>query len=146
MRETGRVNLIALFGIVVVVMVAIVLIFSKQGPGAAGSQFMDALTMGDVDRLTALSDLGDTPKEEIHKEWEFATQVAAKHYSFSWSITSSNATGDTGSVQLSVYRNVASPGSYAENFQLPMRLEDGQWKVDVRNVSSEMYPAIPRGS
>jgi hypothetical protein len=145
MRTAGRINLIYLFVVVVVVMVAVVLIFSKQSPAQAGGEFMDALVRGDVNELTDLSYLGQTPTSEVKKEWEFATQVAGKHYNFSWQITASTAMGDSGSVQLSVFRNFGSAGSYPENFALPMTLVNGQWKVDVANLSRELYPGVPRG-
>jgi hypothetical protein len=146
MRISGRINVFVPFAILMVAMVAVVLFFSKSSPTAAGSSFMDALVRGDVNELTELSYLGNTPKSEIQKEWEFATQVAGKHYDFSWSITASTTLGDSGSVQLSVYRNFGNPGAYPENFSLPMTLVNGQWKVDVANVSRELYPGLPRGS
>src|ERR1700761_7837910 len=134
-RSSGRVSLFSLFAVVAVVMVAVVLLFSKSSPGAAGGQFMDALVRGDVNELCNLSYMGDTPPDEMRKEWEFATQVAGKHYNFSWQITASTALGNTGSVQLSVQRNFGTPGAYPENFALPMVLTNGQWKVDVINLS-----------
>jgi hypothetical protein len=146
MRNSGKISLLSLFAIVALVMVAVVLIFSKKGPGNAGGQFMDALARGNVNELTQLSYLGNTPKSEIKKQWDFSTGVAGRHYNFSWSITAATSVGDSGSVQMSVYRNVTSPGSYAENFSLPMILVNGEWKVDVANISRELYPDLPQGS
>jgi hypothetical protein len=146
MRNSGRVNLFALFAVVAVVMIAIVVFFSKSSPGTAGGAFMDALVRGDVNELTNLSYISNTDPSEIKKEWTFATQVAGKHYNFAWTITASTAQGDSGSVQLSVQRNFGTPGAYPENFALPMTMVNGQWKVDVANLSRELYPGLPKGT
>jgi hypothetical protein len=147
MRRSGRINVIAIFAVVAVAMLAVVLIFSKQSLSNAGGQFMDALARGDVDKLTELSQVSGENSDQIRKQWEFATQVAGKNYSFRWRITSeSEIDSNDGTVKLSVTRNAASPSSYEENYALPMVKVNGLWKVDVANVSREMYPGMPKAS
>lgn len=108
---------------------------------------MTALAKGDVDTLTKMTYLGaNTSEDQIRKEWNFACNTAGKHYVFMWRITSSmeQDPGKVGSVQMQVTRNANTPGSYEEGFQLPMLKVNGQWKVDVRGISRQMYPALPR--
>ena len=104
---------------------------------------MDALVRGDVNRLVDLSYTTGESKEQLQKEWEFATQQAGKHYNFGWKITSTTEQGDVGTVNLSVQRNLG-PGSYDENYSLPMKKVDGKWLVDVGGISREMFPALPK--
>jgi hypothetical protein len=145
MRRSGRINVLAIFGVIAVVMVIIVLVFSKQSLSNAGGQFMDALVRGDVDKLTDMSVVGNETPAQIHKQWEFATQVAGRNYSFAWKIISELQTDDkNGSVSLEVERNFGTPAAYPEHYALPMVKVNDVWKVDVANVSRELYPALPR--
>jgi len=106
---------------------------------------MDALARSDVDKLTSLSDLGTETPDEIRKKWQFATEVSAKHYNFGWQITGEMQADPTdGSVKLSIKRNITSPGTYDENYALPMHVVDGKWKVKVGEINSTMYPGLPR--
>lgn len=147
MRQSGRVNVIAILAVVAVAMVLVVIFFSKQSLSTAGGEFMDALTRGDVDKLTELSVVGNETPDEIKKQWQFATQVAGRNYSFKWRVTGETQSSDTsGAVQLSVERNFGSGGSYEQNYALPMVKVGGQWKVDVANVSREMYPGLPKAT
>ncbi len=106
---------------------------------------MTALSKGDVDTLTKMSLLGDKTEPEMHKEWEFAVNTAGKHYRFFWRITSELVSDEnSGSVRMQISRNIDSPSTYEEAFQLPMQKVNGEWKVDVRGISREMFPALPR--
>ena len=106
---------------------------------------MTALSKGDVDTLTKMSLLGDKTEPEMHKEWEFAVNTAGKHYRFFWRITSELVSDEnSGSVRMQISRNIDSPSMYEEAFQLPMQKVNGEWKVDVRGISREMFPALPR--
>lgn len=133
-----------MLGVVVAVIALVVLIFMGQkSPAEAGSRFMDALARGDVDGLCKTSYAPGKTPEELRKDWEFATTVG-KHYLFYWTITSSSAvTDDSATVRLAVQRNFG-PGSYDENYGLPLHKVNGEWKVDVSGISREMYPALPR--
>ena len=112
---------------------------------SAAGEFMDALVRGDADKLTSLSDMGSEAPDEIKKKWDFATQVAGKHYNFSWKITSDEPVdANNGSVRLSIRRNLMSPSTYDENYALPMHMVDGKWKVEVGEINATMYPGLPR--
>ncbi len=143
MRRAGRVSPLLLVAILGVVAVAILLLYGKEGPAAAGSRFMDALARGDVDALTKASIGEGKTQEELRKDWEFTTRVS-KHYLFHWNIVSANVVDDeTANVRVQVMRNF-SPSSYEENYGLPLRKVDGEWKVVATGISREMYPGLPR--
>jgi hypothetical protein len=147
MRRSGRINVVAIIAVFAVLMLVVVLFFSKQSLSNAGGQFMDALARGDVDKLTSLSLVGNEGSDQIKKQWEFATQTAGKNYSFRWNITSEDQVDpNDGSVKLQVERNVGNGSSYPENFALPMVKVDGLWKVDVANISRDMYPGMPKAN
>lgn len=133
--------LVAVFGAMVL---GVILFFSKEGPGEVGARFMDALARGNVDKLTAESFAPGKSQAKLRKDWEYATKVG-KHYLFFWTITSAiEQTADSAVVRLQVQRNLG-PGSYDENYQLPLAKDkDGRWKVDATGISREMYPALPR--
>ncbi len=145
MRRSGRFSPVSFLAVIAIAMVVIVFVFSKQSLSNVGGQFMDALARGDVNKLTDLTYLGGEPSDQIQKKWEFATQVAGKHYSFRWAINSEvQIDPNDGTVRLQVERNAGSGSSYPENYELPMVKVDGKWKVDVNGISREMYPALPR--
>jgi hypothetical protein len=126
-------------------LVAFVAIFSREGLTPTANRFMDALAVGDIDKLTSLSYLGGKSEAQMRKEWQFATQVAGKHYNFMWHINSEQQDSPTaGSVKIIVQRNFGKPGTYDENFALPMVNVNGHWKVDPTGISNEMYPGLPR--
>jgi len=146
MRVAGRINALYLAAIAGVIVVAVLLFMGRESLNSVGGRFMSALAKGDVDALTKMSYMGDKTPAEIHKKWEFAVNDAAKYYRFGWRIsaTSEPEPNVSGTVRLQVERNLGSGGSYEENFQLPMVMKNGGWKVDVGGISREMYPALPR--
>ena len=144
MRRAGRVSLLGLGVAAAVAALVVLLLLGQKSPGEAGSRFMDALARGDVNTLVKTSYAPGKSPEELRKDWEFATQTVGKHYLFYWTVTSSNQVNDTdATVRLSVQRNFG-PGSYDENYGLPLHKIDGEWKVDASGISREMYPALPR--
>lgn len=143
MRRAGRVSPLFLGVVLAAVALAILLLYGQEGPAAAGSRFMDALARGDVKTLAETSYVPGKSPEELRKAWEFTT-AAGKHYLFHWEITSSSQVNDhDATVRLAVQRNFG-PGSYDENYGLPLHKVDGKWKVDASGISREMYPALPR--
>ncbi len=144
-RTAGRISPLTLFGVAAIVLVGVGLFIAQESVATVGSKFMDALARGDVETLTEMSYMADLPKEEIRKRWDFTINKAAPHYRFTWSITSSDETADnTGNVRLKVMRNVGSGGGYDEKFELPLVKVDDEWKVDVRSISRDMFPGLPR--
>jgi hypothetical protein len=145
MRRQGRVNIVLLGAIAIAALLAFVLLFSRESVTAAGSRFMSALAKGDIDTLTDMTYLADESPEEIRRQWEFSAGDVSKHYMFAWKVLwGREADDNTASVRVEVMRNANSAASYGEPFELPLIKVDGKWKVDVANISRDMYPALPR--
>ena len=145
MKQSGRTSIIPIAAVSGLVILIGILMFSKESLESIGGRFMTALATGDVDKLTALSYVGDEKPDEIKKQWEFATKTAGAHYAFFWRITSADQQSESsGAVRMQIKRNADQPGSYDEAFQLPMTKVNGEWKVDVKGISRQMYPALPR--
>ena len=143
MRRAGRVSPLFLGVIVALVGLGVLLFMGQKSPAEAGSKFMDALARGDVDALTKTSYAPGKTEQELRDDWKLTTEVG-KHYLFRWKVTSSSVTNDQQAVvRLSVERNFG-PGSYEENYGLPLAMKDGEWKVDASGISRELYPALPR--
>jgi len=97
-----------------------------------------------VDRLCELSYFpGD--KEKLRKQWEFAVNDAGKYYVYTWQFTGTTISdSDTAAVAMAFMANADQSGSPESKIQLPMVKENGVWKVDVKAITTEMYPALPR--
>lgn len=144
MRLSGR-TLLILAIVVVAALFSLILLGGRESPESVAIQFMTALSKGDSDKLAALSSTRNSSAETIKKQWEFATHVAAPHYTFLWRIMRSlQASPNEASVSLQVTRNALTPGSFEENYELPLVREQGKWKVVVSGINAEMYPALPR--
>jgi hypothetical protein len=145
MNVRGRVNLLFLALIGVIGLVAVIFFVRQDSMGGAGTRFLTALAKHDVNTLTELTYLDKRDPEQVRKQWDFAVNEAAKHYRFLWVVdNSTQADADNGALQLRVWRNLDSPSTYDERFQLPMAKEDGKWKVVVSGISREMFPGLPR--
>jgi hypothetical protein len=145
MKRAGKVHWMVVIGLMGVLAIIVLLTMSKENPETVASKFLSALAIGDDEKLTELSYYPNGSKDELKRQWQFATKVAAKNYMFFWKIKFTTvADADTASVALEYTRNSLSPASYGENFQLPMVRDKGRWLVDVRSISREMYPALPR--
>lgn len=144
-RRAGRIPWITLFLVAVVLAVAAGFVFAQRSPATVGSEFMDALARGDVGKLTDLSKIGDDPKEEVRKKWDFAVNKAGPYYRFLWTVAGAEETkADQALVRVKVQRNVANGGSYDENYQLPLVKTNDGWKVEVGGINREMFPGLPR--
>jgi hypothetical protein len=145
MKQSGRVHILTVAAIAGLIVIAVMMLFSRESLSSVGARFMTALSKGDVDTLTKMSYMGDETPDEIHKQWDFAVNTSGKHYRFIWNIVAATAADDnTGSVRLQVQRNADQPGAYDENFALPMKKQNGEWLVDVGAISHEMFPGLPR--
>jgi hypothetical protein len=143
--QSGRINIGLLIVVVCIAILSLVYVFSQESLNTVASRFMSALSTGDVNALTENSYVGTESKDEIRKQWDYAVNDVAKYYRFTWRITGSmQQSEDSGAVRLSVAKNADSPGAYEENFALPVIKVNGKWLVDVRNISRDMYPALPR--
>lgn len=145
MRRAGRANWIMVTGLVGVLAIVVLLLFSGQSPSAAAAEFMTALGKGDVNELARLSYMEDDPPEKVREQWEYATKVVAPYYRFRWQILGETRSDDThAAVRMYVWRDAQIPTTYEENYQLPMVKIGKEWKVDVRGMNRTMYPGLPR--
>ena len=126
-------------------LIAAIFLFNKPSPANAAGEFMDALVRGDSAKLTELSYMQRDSKEDIRKKWDYVFETVAKHYRFQWMpVSSKELSDDSAAVVFFVEKDVGSPSAYAQKFELPMVKQDGKWLVDVRGISREMFPGLPR--
>ncbi len=144
MKQSGRVNIIMLGGLVGVAVIAFFAMFSGESASVAATRFMSALASRDINTLVATSYIEKASPEEIRKEWEYCINVANPNYVFEWSVLGEVQPDDkSASVRLDVKRDASSPASYGEKFGLPLVKIDNKWMVDVRSIDRDMYPFLP---
>lgn len=142
MRFIGRYWLFMLLGLGVLAII-VLLLAGKDSPTQAGNEFLVALAKGKVDDLVNDSYYQGS-KEDLRKQWEFATTEAGQYYRFLWRVKDERISSPTSaSIQLGWVKNVGTPGAYEDNAELPMVKENGRWKVDVKAMSHDLYPALP---
>ncbi len=145
MKRAGRVHWLVIVGVAGVLMLVGLFAMSTGSPTATAADFMLALAKGDANKLTDLSYIGSSNRDQLHKDWDFAVNQAGKYYRFRYALKDEHLQSDSqASVRMEVERNYGSQGSYPEPFELPLRKENGKWKVVVQGISHEMYPALPR--
>ncbi len=145
MKQSGRVSLLALGSLVCVVVITVLLIFSRESPAAAGTRFMAALQDHDVNTLTKMSKMDKLSEDEIRKQWDFAVNTAEKYYQFAFKIEgAAQADGKTASVKVRMIKDADKPGAFDTMCELPMVKDGEDWKVDVRGLSREFYNCLPR--
>ncbi len=144
-QQSGRISIVMLASILSVIVVIGIVLFSKESVASVGGRFMDALQRHDVDQLTKLSMMSNLNEEQIHKEWDHCVNVAGKYYIFAYHIEGANqATPTSGSVKVRMIKDADRPGSYDELIEIPVVKEKDDWKVDVRGLSHELFPGLPR--
>lgn len=125
----------------VILVAMLLLLIGQESMATVGARFMSALARGDAQTLAANSYVEGKTSDELLKEWQHTVDVT-KHVRFRWNMLGSDQTGpETGSVRLEVERNMQG---YGDKFQLPLRRVGDKWKVEVRGISREMYPFLPR--
>ena len=145
MKQSGRISLVLLASIVSVVVVAGILIFSRESMSSVGQRFIEALYAKDVDTLTKMTMMSETPTESIHKQWDHAVNVAGKYYMFAYKIEGATQSGpNSGSVKIQIVKDVDKPTAFPEHVEIPMVKVGDEWKVDIRNMDHELYPGLPR--
>ncbi len=145
MNRSGRASLLGFTGLAaIIVVLGLVILSGRESLNTVGARFMDALARGDADTLTKMTYLGTESPEEVRKQWDFAVGTAGKYYNFTYRILGADQADEkNGSVRLAVTRDATHPGGYEQNYQLPLLKVGDEWKVDVRGISREMYPALP---
>jgi hypothetical protein len=145
MKKAGRALVPVIFAVAVVVVGLLFLVLASSGTSTAvADDFLVALAKGDAKTLADLGYMEGTTPDQAQKMWE-KTLARAKYYRFAWRVKNTvQASPTNASVQMDVVRNVDTPGSFPDAYELPMVKIDGKWKVDVRGISRQMYPALPR--
>ncbi|MFI5385301.1 MAG: hypothetical protein ACHQ50_04185, partial [Fimbriimonadales bacterium] len=127
-----------------VVLVAVLFLTGGPTPRAAAAEFMSALTKGDVDKLTELSYVQNRTKDQIHQEWAEAVKYS-QSYIFFWDISSTQQTGATSAVvHVNLTPDPSSESAYVQPKPLQLVKVDGAWKVEVAEITRDMYPYLPR--
>ncbi len=145
MKQSGRVSLLTILAIVAVLMVVGLLSFSKESLDSVGNRFLQALYAGDVKTLTEMSYLDNDTEEEMRKKWDFSVNTAGKYYKFSYQITAARQLSDnTGQITMQYVKDATNPAAYPEKYELPLIKVGDKWKVDVKSMARDMYPALPR--
>lgn len=143
MRTRRRINPVVAAICAGLILIGIVLFANRESPADATNEFLTALAQGNVNKLMDLSYYqGD--KNELRKEWEFATQVAGAHYTFTWSVLQTKTAENSANVSINITKNVVKSGSYEEQSAIPLVEHNGQWLVDVRAIDRSIYPDLPR--
>lgn len=142
----GKVSVTVIVIVAFLVGLVAMMLVSGDTPTTTAAQFMKALEDGDYKTLAAMSYGGEVPQSVLEEQWEYTMTVAAPHFQFTYEIKGeTQPSRDSAIVWMMFTKNVASGGSYAERFDLPMvRTEDG-WKVDVFSMNRDMFPGLPRG-
>ena len=119
--------------------------FMGESASTAAQRFLVALATADSNTLADMSYFNPPkPRDEVKKEWEKSLEVG-KFYRFVWVIKAqSSPVPGRASVQLMFTKDADKGNAYEENFSLDMLKDEGKWKVDVRGLSREMFPAMPR--
>ena len=145
MLLAGKISATLIVIVAFVVGLLVMSLSSKESPTLAGSLFMAALAEGDAAALTELSYADGVSKEEMLEMWTYTTQVVGYYFTFTYEITGeSKPTADTAIVNMSYAARAGMAGSYDDKYELPMKLVDDKWKVDVFSLNRKMYPGLPR--
>ena len=143
MNRSGRVNLVLLGLVFIAVAAGLLFFIGGDTPASNAGRFLNALGTDDRKTLTDLSYMGDQSPAETRKQWD-QTMDTTRHFLFAWRIESDSEHGNNGIVKIGFVKDPMSKGAFEEEFEIPMVKADGKWKVDVRQISRDMYPALPR--
>jgi hypothetical protein len=144
MKRSGRVHILVVLAVVAVVVFGFLIFFSGSGPTQTASDFLIALAKGDVDKLTELS-YPDEPQDKMHAEWANSVEQA-KYYRFIYRLVNTeSASDDQASVNIKLEPNIGQPEDhqYMQDFGIPLKKYNGQWKVLSKQLPRDMYPFLP---
>lgn len=145
MKRAGRMSPLVVVGLICILLLIPLFIFTKKGPETTAAEFMVALGKGDVDKLAEISLIGNDDLEKRKQDWQQSVQFG-KHYYFTWRITDVvQNTQDTAAIRLQLRRNLQlAMGTDEMPFELPMKQVNGKWMVDVGSMDRDIYPSLPR--
>lgn len=150
MKIAGKASVVTVAVVCAVVLGVVALLFlgSGQQPETVATEFMSDLARGDVKGLTDLSYVQGMSPDELAKKWDFAVHEAGKYYTFSYQILeTSRQDSESAAIKMQVKRHLEHPGLYVDTYELPLvktAQTGGKWKVDVRELDHDIFPAIPR--
>ena len=144
MKRSGRTSIIVIITITLVAAVIGLFLMAGESPNGVGVKFLTALANGNTKTLAELSYMDGNTPAEIEEKWK-QTHEISKYWYFAYQVQGTTIQDDkTATIRLEWVKNVSSPSAFGEKYELPMVKVDGKWKVDVRAISREMYPALPR--
>lgn len=144
MKRSGRTSIVIIITVALVAAVVGLFLLAGESPTGVAGQFLTALGKGDTKTLAKLSYMDGLSEAEIEKRWQ-ETHELSKYWAFAFKVRDANEQDpDNATVRLDWVKNAASGSAYEEKYELPMVKKDGKWKIDVRGISREMYPALPR--
>jgi len=144
MKSSGRASIVIVVAIVIVAAIVVLFFMAGESPSGIAGRFLTALAKGDTKTVADLSFIEGKSPEQIKAEWD-QTYAYSKYYRFAWEVQdAAEADENNAAVRIQWTKKADRPGAYAEKYELPLVKKDGHWKVDVRGISREMYPALPR--
>ncbi len=144
MKRSGRTSIVIIVTVALVSAVIALFLLAGESPSGVAGKFLTALAKGDTKTLTALSYMGELPPDKVEAEWK-KTYEASKYWVFAFGITDSiEQDSNNATVKMQFVKNASSPSAYDEKYELPLVKKDGKWLVDVRGISRDMYPSLPR--
>jgi hypothetical protein len=144
MKRSGRASLVVVVTLALVAAVVVLFLFAGESPTGVAGKFLVALAKGNTKELAELSYMEGLTEAQIEQKWK-QTHAAAKFWPFAFQLKEANMLDDSNAtVRLDWVKNTSSPSAFGEKYELPMVKRDGKWKVDVRGISRDMYPALPR--
>lgn len=140
-----RVNWIVVALLLIVAAIFGLILTAGESPTTATVVFMNALGKGDVKTLADRSYFNpERSRDDIIKDWTKSIELG-KYYRFIWKVDSdTRPTPDRATVKMTVMRDVDKGNAYDEPFSLDLIRQNGKWLVDVRSISRQLYPALPR--
>lgn len=144
MKRSGRTSIIVIITVTLVAAVIGLFLLAGESPTGVGTKFLTALANGNAKQLAELSYMDGLNQAQIEEKWKESYETS-KFWMFAYRVQgTTNQDSKSATIKLEWVKNVSNPSSYGEKFELPMVMIDGKWKVDVRAISREMYPGLPR--
>jgi hypothetical protein len=141
-KRSGRISFVSIAAVFAVALLAFLFFSAGASPRTAAIDFMSSLAKGDVEKLTDLSLIQDRNKDQIHAQWQEAMKYG-KNYRFVWQIGAIKTDGDTATARIDVTKS-PSPEAATDKYELILKKVDGAWKVDVAQITRDMFPYLPQ--
>jgi hypothetical protein len=144
MKRSGRTSIVIIVTVALVAGVIGLFLLAGESPTGVAGRFLTSLAKGDTKTLASLSYMGDLPPDKVEEAWKNTYEVS-KYWKFAYSISGSNEQdSNNATVKLQWVKGADNPSAFEEKYELPLVKKDGKWLVDVRGISRDMYPALPR--